>query len=335
MPSSPSGPILDSVRTSLRFGRWVAGLVALGILVSGVTIVKPDEVALVLRFGRLAGQTRADRIHGPGLLLALPYLIDEVVRVPVKRIQEARIDVLTNATRAADFGLDTLNVGYALTGDHNIVQPEAVLKYQIADPIVWALGVSAPDVLIRDAVVSAISATLGEMAIDPILGDGKKELLARALARAQTRLNAEGEWVRLIALEFTAIRLPAEVASAFADVQSAFVERQTLVGQAQGYREQTMPRATAEAQAGIRTAEADAATMLATARGAAAAFIAIEAEYRRDPVVVRQRLYREAMEHVFAAVGGRVLVPPGVDAGRLLLPGDGGSGLREGPAKAR
>jgi hypothetical protein len=34
------------------------------------------------------------------------------------------------------------------------------------------------------------------------------------------------------------------------------------------------------------------------------------------------------MEHVFAAVGGRVLVPPGVDAGRLLLPGDGGSGLR-------
>jgi membrane protease subunit HflK len=308
----------------------VAAVVALGILVSGVTVVRPDEVALVLRFGRLTGHTRAERIHGPGLLLALPYLIDEVVRVPVKRIQETRIDVLTSGTQTSRDDLDVTKEGYALTADHNVVQPEVVLKYQVMDPVVWTLQISAPDALVRDTVVAALTRTLGEMAIDPVLGDGKKELVSRALARAQTRLDAEGPWVRLVALELTSIRPPSAVAPAFDAVHSAFVERETLVGRARGYREQGLPQAAAEAQAAIRDAEADTAARLATARGEAAAFLAIRAEYQRNPAVVRQRLYREAIEQVFLAVGGRVLVPPGADGGRLLIPGDGGGKTPQG-----
>jgi membrane protease subunit HflK len=311
----------------------VAALVALGILVSGVTVVRPDEVALVLRFGRLTGHTRADQVHGPGLLLALPYLIDEVVRVPVKRIQETRIDVLTGGRQPGGDDLDVTKEGYALTADHNIVQAEVVLKYQIVDPAVWALRISAPDALVRDTVVGALTRTLGEMAIDPVLGDRKKELLSRAQARAQARLDADGPWVRLVALELTSIRPPLAVAPVFDAVHSAFVERETLVGRARGYREQGLPKAAAEAQAAIRDAEAEATARLATARGEAAAFLAIQAEYHRNPAVVRQRLYREAMEQVFLAVGGRVLVPPGADGGRLLIPADGGLEPREGEPK--
>lgn len=322
-----SAPLLDSIRAALGVGRWVAGIVALGILVSGVTVVRPDEVALVLRFGHLTGQTRADQLHGPGLLLALPYLIDEVVRVPVKRIQETRISLLTAG--GASSGQEVTWNGYALTADHNIVQPDAVLKYQITDPATWALRISTPDALIQDIVVGALTRTLGEMPIDPVLGDGKKELVSRALERAQARLDMDGQWVHLVALELTAIRPPTAAASAFDDVHSAFVESQTLAGQARGYREQALPKATADAQAAIREAEADAATRLATARGAVAAFLAIETEHRRNAAIVRQRLYRETMEQVLGAVGDRVLVPPGAD-GRLLIPGDG-----EGPSEPR
>jgi membrane protease subunit HflK len=324
-------PLLDSVRASLRLLRWIAGLLGLAILGSGVTVVRPDEVALVLRFGQLAGRTRADQVHGPGLLLALPYLVDEVVRVPVKRIQETRIEALTSQIPASGDRLDVTRDGYALTADHNIVQPAAVLKYQITDPVAWALRLSGPDAFIRDAVVGALTRTLGEMAIDPILGDGRKSLAAAALDRAQARLDADGPWVRLVALEFTAIRPPGPVARAFDDVQSAFVERKTRVDEARSYREQALPRAAAAADAEVRDAEAGEATLLATAHGAASTFLAIQVEYRRSPAVVRQRLYREAMEFVFAAVGGRVLVPPGADTGRLLIPGDGGPGPWAGP----
>jgi modulator of FtsH protease HflK len=326
-----AGPLLDSVRTALRLLRGIGGLLVLAILGSGVTVVRPDEVALVLRFGQLTGRTRVDQVRGPGLLLAFPYLVDEVVRVPVKRVQETRIDTLTNAVGASGDRLDVTRDGYALTGDHNIVQPEAVLKYQVTDPVTWALRVTTPDAMIRDAVVAALTRTLGDMAIDPVLGDGRKALAARALERAQARLDADGPWVRLVALEFTAIRPPAPVAQAFDEVQSAFVERKTRVDAARSFREQALPRAAATAEAEVRDAEAAEAALLATARGAAAGFLAIQAEYRKSPAVVRQRLYRETMEVVFSAVGGRVLVPAGAGTGRLLIPGESGSGPSAGP----
>ncbi len=330
MTPSPQTAVFESLRTTFRLFRWVAGALVLAVLGSGVTFVKPDEVVLVLRFGRLTGVTRASQVRGPGLVLALPYLVDEVVRVPVKRIQETRIDALTGVSGAGN-RLDITREGYALTADHNIVQPDALLKYQILDPVVWALRITAPEALIRDTVAAALTQTLGEMAIDAVLGEGKKQLASRARERAQTRLDAPEPWVRLVALELTAVRPPAPVAQAFDDVQSAFVTRKTRVDEARAYREQALPQAAAQAQAQIREAEAAEAAQLATARGAAAGFLAIQAEYRRRPAVVRQRLYREAMETVFSAVGRRVVVPPGSDTGRLLIPSDDGLGPGLGP----
>jgi modulator of FtsH protease HflK len=322
MPPSKTGPLLESLSTVFRLLKWVAALAALAILLSGISVVKPDEVALRLRFGKLTGQTRAEQVHGPGLLVAWPYLVDDVIRVPVKRVHEMRIDALAGGSRPAENRLDITGTGYALTADHNIVQPAAVLKYQIADPVAWAIRIVAPEAVIRDAVVSALTQTLAEMMIDAILVDGQKQLAAQAIARAQARLDVDRPWVRLLALEFTALRPPPQVAGDFDAVQSAFVTRKTRVDEARSYREQTLPQAAADAQDRVRQAEADEAARLAEARGAAAGFLAIREEYRRNPGVVRQRLYREAMERALSTVGGRILVPPGADTGRILIPSD-------------
>jgi membrane protease subunit HflK len=325
MAPSASLLLLDSLAALFRLLKWVAAVAALAILVSGITVVKPDEVALQLRFGRLTGQTRAEQIHGPGLLVALPYLVDEVIRVPVKRVHEMRIDTLTGSAATSGDRVDITTTGYALTADRNILQPRAVLKYQIVDPVAWALRIQAPDRVIRDAVVSALTRALGEMAIDTVLVDGQRTLATQAVARAQARLDQDGTWVRLLALEFTELRPPPQVARFFDEVQSAFVERKTRVDEARSYREQALPGATADAQTRVRVAEADEATSLADAHGAMSAFLAIREEYRRRPAVVRQRLYREAMERALSRVGGRILVPPGSDTGRILIPTDAGS----------
>jgi membrane protease subunit HflK len=325
MAPSASLLLLDSLAALFRLLKWVAAVAALAILVSGITVVKPDEVALQLRFGRLTGQTRTEQIHGPGLLVALPYLVDEVIRVPVKRVHEMRIDTLTGSAATSGDRVDITTTGYALTADRNILQPRAVLKYQIVDPVAWALRIQAPDRVIRDAVVSALTRTLGEMAIDTVLVDGQRTLATQAVTRAQARLDQGGAWVRLLALEFTELRPPPQVARFFDEVQSAFVERKTRVDEARSYREQALPGATADAQTRVRVAEADEATSLADAHGAMSAFLAIREEYRRRPAVVRQRLYREAMERALSRVGGRILVPPGSDTGRILIPTDAGS----------
>jgi membrane protease subunit HflK len=330
MASPKTGPLLESLTTVFRLLKWVAALGALGILVSGITVVKADEVALRLRFGKLTGRTHADQVHGPGLLIGLPYLVDEVIRVPVKRVHELRIDDLAGGRGANRDRLDITATGYAVTADRNIIQPAAVLKYQIADPVAWALRLVAPEATVRDAVVSALTRTLGELTIDTVLVDGQKQLAAQALARAQASLDTDGQWVQLVALEFTALRPPPQVAADFDAVQSAFVERKTRVDEARGYREQVLPQAAADAQDRVRQAEAEEATDVAKARGAAAAFLAIREEYRRNPAVVRQRLYREAMEAALSTVQGRVLVPPGADTGRILIPTENASEDWEG-----
>jgi membrane protease subunit HflK len=314
--------LADTLAATAPLLGWAAAIVSAAILLSGVTVVKPDEVALQLRFGKLTGAVAADQVHGPGLLIALPYLIDEVVRVPVKRIHELRVDGLSARGGQLTNRLDITRHGYALTGDRNIVQVEALVKYQIADPVTWALVIRDPEQVVHEAIVAALSGTLAEMPVDAVLVEGKGRLVATAVRRAQERLDREGSWVRLLALELTALKPPAQVAPQFDEVQSAFVEAKTKVEKARSYREQQRPFAAADAESQVRQAEAYAAEQLARARGAAVAFLGILERYRENPEVVRQRLYREAMEQVLAQAGGRVLVAPGADRGRVLVPGD-------------
>ena len=64
------------------------------LLLSGITVIKPDEVAVILRWGRLVGDTPALQEHGPGLLFAFPRPVDRVVRVQVKHVWEVPVTTL-------------------------------------------------------------------------------------------------------------------------------------------------------------------------------------------------------------------------------------------------
>ena len=83
--AAPVARLLDAAWQRMHW--WVATMAVL-YAVSGITIVKPDEVAVILRWGRLVGATPALQEHGPGLLFAFPRPVDQVVRVPVKHVWE-------------------------------------------------------------------------------------------------------------------------------------------------------------------------------------------------------------------------------------------------------
>ncbi|MBN2489563.1 MAG: protease modulator HflK [Planctomycetes bacterium] len=329
-PSWRALPLGEGLGAALRLLGWGAAVALVVIAASGVTVVKPDEVALRLRFGRLTGATRAEQVHGPGLLLSLPYLVDEVVRVPVRRVLEMDVDALRSRRALAFQQLDITEDGYALTGDQNVVQPAVRVKYQIGDPVRWALEIREPEALVHDAVVTALTRTLAEMPIDHVLVEGKRELAAAALRRAQASLDRAGPWVLLVALELTALQPPVQVARYFDDVQKAFVEKKTLEEKARRYAEQEVPRAEAERVGQINEARAYAADGAAAARGEAARFEGLLGEYRARPELVRQRLYLEAVEALMVRAGAVQLVPPGFERYHILVPGQTFRALRTG-----
>jgi modulator of FtsH protease HflK len=324
--AAPVARVLDGAWQRMHW--WIATMGLLYVL-SGITVVKPDEVAVILRWGRLAGETPALQQHGPGILFAFPQPVDEVVRVQVKRVSEVTVSTLMAGYNGASssaaggeedddepapFSYSSLSPlqGYAITGDHNIVHVSMVARYRIREPGEWAFHGAAQESILRVEVTAAMVRSLGEMGVDRVLSDGRKDLIATATRRAQAGLDASRSGLELTSLELTALTPPRALASQFDAVQSAFISAETRKKEAQAFAEGALPQAKGTADAGVQSANADASSGLAQANGAAGAFLALDHEYRANPVVVRERLYRDSLEHAFAAAGAVRWIPPPV-----------------------
>jgi membrane protease subunit HflK len=295
----PLARLLDGAWRRMHW--WVAAL-ALLYAVSGVTVIRPDEVAVVQRWGRLVGDHPAAQAHGPGLLFALPRPIDQVVRVKTKHVSELSIETLTVPAGSGFRGegdgttLDPIAVGYALTGDQNVVLVRMTAHYRVRDPADFAFYGPPPEEILRVEVSAAMVRSLGEMAVDHILADGRKDLIAAATRRAQAGLDAAHSGLALVSLELTGLAPPRALAADFDAVQTAYIEMETQRKEAQAFAESAIPQAHAEADASVQTARAETAVAKARAQGDAEAFLALERQYVANPVVVRERLYRDRVE---------------------------------------
>jgi membrane protease subunit HflK len=323
---APVSRLLDGAWQRMHW--WVATMAVLYAL-SGITIVRSDEVAVILRWGHLVGDTPALQEHGPGLLFSLPRPIDEVVRVQVKRVSEVTVSTLapgiSTTSRSPvpseedeDEGpssgggdtLDPLTQGYAITGDENIVHVEMVARYRVSEPAEWAFyGPKSEDIL-RVEVTSAMVRSLGEMGVDRVLSDGRKDLIALAARRAQVGLDASHSGLELSSLELTRLGPPVALADDFDAVESAFISAETSKKEAQAYAESAIPGARADSDTALQTARGVASNDLAIAEGDAAAFKALDREYRADPMVVRERLYRDSVDKALSSASRVRWVPP-------------------------
>jgi membrane protease subunit HflK len=308
-----SAPFIRAADAAWHRMHWWIGIMAVLYAVSGTTVVKADEVAVILRWGRLVGGTPAQQEHGPGLLFAFPRPIDRVVRVQVRRVAELPIDTL--APSFGEFGggyttLDPLLHGYALTGDRNIVHVAMVARYRIRDAAAWALYGARAEDLLRVEVSAAAVRSIGEMGVDRVLADGRTALAEATIRRAQAGLDAAHAGLELSSLEFTNLSPPAALAYDFNQVQSAFIGAETRRKEAASYASTIVAQAQAYADAVMQGARGVAASDVAAAEGAAAAFVALSREYRSDPVVVRERLYRDAIEKAISSAAGVRWVPP-------------------------
>jgi modulator of FtsH protease HflK len=295
---------------------WWIAIMAVLYALSGITVVKPDQVAVILRWGRLVGATPALQQRGPGLLFAFPRPVDQVVRVQVKHVWEVPVSTLAPGTTYSDeeerFGstLDPLTQGYALTGDQNVVQANMVARYRVSNPAEWAFyGPKSEDVL-RVEVTAAMVRSLGEMGVDRVLSEGREALIKTVARRVQAGLDASHSGLELSSLELTHLAPPQALATDFDAVQSAFISAQTQQSEARAYAERIIPEAQAETDAALQTARGDAGSDLAVAKGDADAFRALDAQYRSNPAVVRERLYRDAVERAIGAAGAVQWVPP-------------------------
>ncbi len=228
-----TAPVVQALDAAWQKMHWWIAAMAILYTVSGITVVKSDEVAVVLRWGRLVGATPALQQHGPGLLFAFPRPVDRVVRVPVKHVWEIGVNTLSVVGRnnaeeddvASYLTLDPLTQGYALTGDQNIVRVAMAVRYRVRDPAEWAFYGPPSEDILRVEAAAAMVRSLGEMGVDRVLADGRKSLIATATRRAQAGLDESHSGLELSSLELTRLAPPTALAGAFDAVQSAYHRR--------------------------------------------------------------------------------------------------------------
>ena len=228
-------------------------LVALFIVAfSGIYTVESGEVAIVYRFGKIVGNTPAESIKEPGLHFGFPFIIDEVVKVPVDKINE--ISVKThNSTPLSVANKDVTRTGYLLTGDDNIVVLEAKVKYRISNPIAYSLVHDTLDSMVNGIVSSETTVLFARMNVDQILTT-ERALLSNNLKEAsQSKVNALNLGIEIINIELD-VSTPFETINAFNNVNKAAVRKQTEIQKAESYRLRVLPQARTEASILIRDA---------------------------------------------------------------------------------
>lgn len=318
--AAPLSRILDEAWQRMHW--WVGGMAALYLL-SGITVVKPDEVAVILRWGRLVGATPALQEHGPGILFAFPKPIDQVERVPVKRVEALQIQALDFGVMQPNFpgasdelrelmgsSLDPVKQGYAITGDQNVVHVSIVARYRIRDAAEWIYYAPMNDDVLATEVSAAMTRSLGEMGVDRVLSDGRKDLVALVTRRTQEGLDAVHSGLELVSLELKRLAPPIALARDFDAVQSAYINAQTKQNEAEAFKQKALPAARAAADAEVQSAQGDSESALARARGESQAFLTLQHEYKSNPAVVRERLYRDAIDRAISRSGGVQWVPP-------------------------
>ena len=307
--SGPSPPDLeeflrrsqDKLRNVLpggNLGGKGLALIALAAIaiwgLSGFFRVEPDELGVVLRFGKYVRDVK------PGLNYHLPYPIESVLTPKVTRVN--RIDIGLRNVEDLRRGTTTREVpeeSLMLTGDENIVNVDFSVFWLVKPngASEYLFNIQQPEGTVKAVAESAMREVIGRSTLDEILARQNIEIPVHDLM--QSTLDRYGAGVQITQVQLQKVDAPAQVIDAFRDVQAARIDQERAKNEAETYANKVIPEAKGRAAQITQSAEAYRRQTVAEATGASSRFRQIYDEYKKAPDVTRQRMYLETMERLF------------------------------------
>ena len=287
-------------------------------LFTGVYMVGPDEIGVVRTFGEYT------RVAQSGLNYHFPYPIEQVNTPAVTEVK--RIEIGFRTLRNGQYRT-VEKESLMLTGDENIVDAEMIVQYKIKDPVAYLFNIMAPELTVRAAAEASLRTVVGRNKIDETLTTGKFKIQEETKSQLQAILDKYESGIHVVAVQLQDVSPPKEVIGAFKDVASAKEDKNRMINQAEGYRNDVIPKARGEAEAMIRDAEGFREARIKRSEGDAEKFTTILREYRKAKSITQKRLYLETMEKVLPGI--EKIIVPDKDSGNILNllnlnPGKGG-----------
>jgi membrane protease subunit HflK len=291
----------ESRRLLVTVGSIVLVLVT---LYSAYYQVEPDEVGLVLRFGRYV------RTRGPGPHAKLPFGIERVQKVPVQRQLKQEYGFRTSLAAiqsSKQQNDETRAEALMLTGDLNVATVQWIVQYKIADPYKYLFKLRDVEDTFRLMSEATMRSVVGDHSVTELLTVGREAIAARAkdLLAAMCKRYENGIAVQQLVLQN--VDPPEPVRASFNEVNQAIQERERAINDAWAEYNREIPRARGLAEQKIQAAEGYAVERVNQAKGDAERFVALEAEYRKAPEVTRTRLYLETLAQILPQAGRKLI----------------------------
>ena len=188
--------------------------------------------------------------------------------VDTSTVRQAEIGYRADRGRGGSVPSESL----MLTGDENIVEVQLFVQYMVQDPVKFLFGAEQPETALRASAEIALRGVVGENTIDYTMTEGRDEIQKKVESYLQKLMDNYDTGLLITQARLLVVDPPGQVKEAFHDVVRAWEDRERVMTEAQGFREDVVPKARGQAQQEIREAEAYKAQRVIRAQGRCAAF---------------------------------------------------------------
>jgi membrane protease subunit HflK len=287
--------------------------VGLGILVVAVIYlayssyftVSAESVGIVQRFGNYHSAV------DPGLHFKIPFGVDSVTEVPIKRQLKEEFGFGTQGatyTQQIANPREWLLETTIVTGDLNTALVEWIIQFRIENAYDFLFKVRDPGAALRDISESVMREVVGDRTVDEVLTIGRQGIEDTAQVKMQEVTNLYEMGLRIDQVQLKNVNPPKPVQSSFDEVNEAKQERERMINVARGEYNKAIPRAKGRADQKVQSSEGYAIQRVNEAKGDSNKFNALLAEYIKAPAITKRRLYLETMAEVLPKVTNKVIL---------------------------
>ena len=305
----PSGQ--DPKEIMKKVGRITLLIIGLIILLTvafgSFYTIKEQEQAVVTTFGKSKSVTEA------GLHFKIPVI--QTVQKVDTTIQGLAIgyDLETGTPNEAE--------SMMITKDFNFVNVDFFVEYKVSDPVKMLFASEEPVTILKNIAQSSIRAVVGGYNVDNVITTDKFEIQTKIKEQILAKLQTQDIGLQLVNITMQDSEPPtAEVMEAFKSVETAKQAADTAVNNATKYKNEQIPKAEAEVDKINQEAESKKAQRVNEANAEVSKFNKMFEEYKKYPLITKQRMFYEAMEDVLPSL--KVVIDSGESDVQKLLPLD-------------
>ena len=274
-------------------------ILAIVVISGGFYNVSEQENAVVTMFGRVV------RTDTAGLYFKIP-LIQKVHYV----------DITTHGT-GVGYSIDNngQNItdetnGIMITSDFNLLDIDFYLEYRVSDPVAYLYASDNPEEILKNIALSSIRSVVADFTVDEAMTTAKGQIQSIVKEDMTRELNEHDIGLAVVNITVQDSEPPTnEIKQAFKAVETAKQGADTAKNNALAYQNEQLPRAEANADKIIQSAEADKAARIAEAEGQVVRFNEMYEQYKQYPYITKKRMFYETMEELLPSL--KVIISDG------------------------